>query len=349
MQDDSGQFREPPLKAGKLPLALLSRLLGQIDASDPRVLLGPKPGADAAVIDLGDRCLVAATDPITFATDLIGWYAVQINANDVAVMGAKPLWMMATLLLPQTTSAEQVQQMFDQLRVACGTLGITLIGGHTEVTQYLPRPIVVGAMLGEVSKERLVLSGGALPGDTIVLTGGIAIEGTALLAREAAAALSHAGVDDDSIHRAAGSLFSHGICVLNAAEAACDAVSVHAMHDPTEGGLATGLLELAEAAGAGLVVDDRHIPVLPECSAICEALALDPLGLLASGALLLTIASSDAPALIAALKKQGISAQEIGTVTEQRAGVKIRTHDGLIDLPRFDRDELARFFDSRSD
>ena len=98
------------IKAGKLPLELLSELLGTIDVSDTRVALGPRPGEDAALIDFGDRYLVAATDPITFATDSIGWYLVQVNANDVAVMGARPRWLMVTLLLPEQTSSAMARQ-----------------------------------------------------------------------------------------------------------------------------------------------------------------------------------------------------------------------------------------------
>ena len=117
------------MQAGKLPLELLTKLLGRVDVSDPRVVLGPRPGEDAALIDLGDVYLVAKTDPITFATDLIGWYLVQVNANDLAVMGATPRWLMVTLLLPEGTTEEAVEGVFDQLLEACSSLGVTLVGG----------------------------------------------------------------------------------------------------------------------------------------------------------------------------------------------------------------------------
>lgn len=328
---------------GKLPLELLSDLLGKIDARDPRVALGARAGEDAALIDMGDRYLAAKTDPITFATDLIGWYAVQVNANDLAVMGATPRWLMATLLLPEGTSADDVRAMFSQLLDACDALGVTLIGGHTEITHDLPRPIAIGAMLGEVAKDKVVLTSGAQVGDSIALTQGVAIEGTAILAREAADALAAKGVSQDVIRRAQDLLFTPGISVAKAATIACE-VGVNSMHDPTEGGLATGLLEIATAAGVGIVVDDDRIPVLPECRAVCDALDLDPLGLIASGALLATLPPADARRLVAALRRAGIPSVEIGRVTPALEGLRLISNGAERALPTFERDELARFF-----
>ena len=332
------------MQAGKLPLDVLTDLLSKVDIKDPRVALGPRPGEDAALIDFGDRYLVAKTDPITFATDLIGWYLVQVNANDLAVMGAKPRWLMATLLLPEGTAPEQVGRIFDQLLQACAALDITLVGGHTEVTYDLSRPVAVGAMLGEVAKERVVLTSGARPGDAIVLTKGIAIEGTAILAREAQDELLRARVTPETVDSAKELLFSPGISVVRDAFIACDEVRVHSMHDPTEGGLVTGLLEMGRGAGVGLIVDAERIPVLPECRSLCQALELDPLGLIASGALLATLAPEDAPALIDALAKEGIASCEIGRITQPEDGLKLQTEEGIRELPTFERDELARFF-----
>ena len=196
--------------AGKLPLELLSRLLSDIEVRDPRVALGARAGEDAALIDMGDRYLVTKTDPITFATDLIGWYLVQVNANDLASMGAAPRWLMATLLLPEGTTEKQTEAIFTQLLEACSSLGVTLIGGHTEITYGLPRPIAMGAMLGEVAKDKVVLTSGAQIGDSIVLTQGVAIEGTSILAREAEAILSAKGVPQSIIESAKSLLFTPG-------------------------------------------------------------------------------------------------------------------------------------------
>jgi hydrogenase maturation factor len=308
------------------------------------VIVGPGIGADAAVIQTGQGLLVAKSDPVTFATDHIGWYAVQVNANDVACMGATPRWFLATLLVPPRFSQAEAEGVFDQVLEACQALGVSLVGGHSEVTHGLDRPIVVGSMLGEVAADRLVRSGGAQDGDSIVVTKGIAIEGTALLARERAAALRRAGVPDPVIEKAAGFLTHPGISVVEDARIACATVEVHALHDPTEGGLVTGLRELAQASGLGLAVDESSIPVFPECQSICQALGLDPLGLLASGALLITLPAGQVLALLAALERQGIVGWEIGQMLAPEEGLVLMGRQGEVALPAFPRDELARYF-----
>ena len=332
------------MQAGKLPASLLAELLAKVEITDPRVALGPRPGEDAALIDFGDRYLVAKTDPITFATDLIGWYLVQVNSNDLAVMGATPRWLMATLLLPEGSEPELARDIFDQLTEACGEIDIALVGGHTEVTYDLPRPVAVGALLGEVDKDKVVLTSGAQRGDSIILTKGIAVEGTALLARESQDALLAAGVGKQTVDAGAELLFAPGISVVKEAAIVREVADVHAMHDPTEGGLATGLREIATAAGVGLSVDMESIPLLSECREICDALELDPMGLIASGSLLATVPAEDTARVVDALTHEGIAAAEIGIVTPADDGIKLRTADGLLDLPTFPRDELARYF-----
>jgi hydrogenase expression/formation protein HypE len=335
------------LPTGKLPAALLRQLLDEIEVRDPRVLVGARVGEDAAVLDYGDRLLVAKTDPITFATDLIGWYAVTINANDIAVRGARPLWFLATVLLAQHSSSEQAREIFRQIEVACRDLGVSLVGGHTEITYGLDRSIVVGCMLGEVQRDRLVTTGGARSGDVLVLTKGIAIEGTAVLAREAAGRLQELGLAPDVIARAANYLFEPGISVVREAQVAVSAAPVHAMHDPTEGGLATALAELAEASGCGVRVYAEAITVLPECDTICRALGLNPLGLLASGALLLAVDRRHVQAVLTALEDAGIPAAAIGEVTPAQAELLIVHEADAYPLPVFERDELARWLDEQ--
>ena len=308
------------------------------------MILGPRPGEDAALIDFGDRYLVAKTDPITFATDLIGWYMVNVNANDLAVMGATPKWLLATLLLPDGIGEFQVAKMFEQLREACSELNVALIGGHTEITYGLDRPIAVGAMLGEVNKNEATLSSGVRPGDALILTKGIAVEGTSILARESGERLSKARVDADTLNRAAGFLFDPGISVLRDARIAREAGDVHAMHDPTEGGLSGGLFELALASEVGFDIDAEAVPILPECQQICDALGLDPLGLIASGSLLAAVAPSSADAVVNALSGEGVNAGVIGRANEYTGEVRLHSPTGVSEFPKFERDELARFF-----
>jgi hydrogenase maturation factor len=317
-----------------------------VEVTDPRVVMGPRPGEDAAVIALGDGYLVAKADPVTFVAEDIGWYAVHVNANDLAVRGARPGWFLMTLLLPEGTEESRLESIFGQVREACRAVGATLVGGHTEVVQGLPRPILAGAMLGEVPKHGLVTTRGAEPGDVLLLSKGIAVEGASILARECEDVLAARGVPASVRAAARGFLRRPGISVQRDAEVALQAGVVRAMHDPTEGGLATGLLELAVAGGTGLRVTREAIPVLPECAAMCRALALDPLGLIASGALLLACPGPDAAAILAAWRSAGIPGAAIGHVTPAEAGCVLVDGGTERPLPRFARDEVARLFES---
>ncbi|MBI4306540.1 MAG: hydrogenase expression/formation protein, partial [Chloroflexi bacterium] len=219
---------------GKLPAGMLARLLSKIPR-DPRVIVGPGIGEDAAVIEFRPSNLIAKTDPITFASELIGWYALQVNANDVAASGGTPRWFLATVLLPDGAAPELAERIFEQIQDAAGKLNVALIGGHTEITIGIDRPIVVGVMLGEVGPGAHVSTSGARPGDRLILTKGIAIEGTAVLARERADQLRRNGVSAEAIDRAARYLHEPGISVVRDAAIAMSAGDVHAMHDPTEG------------------------------------------------------------------------------------------------------------------
>ena len=335
------------LQPGKLPAAMLAELLSTITHRDPRVLVGPGIGRDAAVIEIGGgRCLVAKTDPVTFATEQIGWYAVHVNANDIACMGARPAWFLATVLLPPGAPNDMPSTIFDQITGACAALGIALVGGHTEVTLGLDRPIVVGAMLGEAARDEIVSGEHIQPGDRVLMTKGIAIEGTALLAREAASILARRGVPAKTIERAKNMLFDPGISVVADARALCAEVRPRLMHDPTEGGLATALHELAVGASATLRVEAGGVHVYEETRAICDALALDPLGLLASGALLAIVSAQGAERLASRRGESDMSWRAIATVEPGPARVILGHEDPAIPFPAFARDELARFFDS---
>ena len=314
---------------------------------DPRVLVGPKVGEDAAVVEMGNQLLVAKSDPVTFATDDIGWYAVQVNANDVACTGGVPRWFLATLLVPESFTEKEAEAIYDQILAACTSLGVALIGGHSEVTYGLSRPIVAGTMLGEVEPDRMVRTGGAREGDSVVITGGIAIEGTAILARECREELIAAGVSLTTIDVAGQYLYQPGISVVDAARLACSSFEVHCLHDPTEGGLVTGLREVARASGMGLAVEQSSIPVLPECEEICLALGIDPLGLLASGCLLLTLPAAQAPILLRAFEEGGILACEVGQVIAPEEGLVMVGYEGEVPLPEFSRDELARYISEK--
>ncbi len=261
------------LPLGKLPPELLARLLAKAPIQDPRVLYGPGIGMDCAVIDLGQHVLVFKSDPITFATDDIGWYAVQVNANDIATTGATPRWMLATLLLPENlTDPEMVEHIFEQLAQAARQLGISVVGGHTEITYDLHRAILIGTLIGEVEREQLVMPGGARPGDRLLLTKGVPIEATALLAREFPDRLRPA-LTETEIEAARQYLYQPGISVVRDARIAIQTGHVTAMHDPTEGGLASALWELSEASGKQLLVNRRQCGFRPSRRKYARSLA----------------------------------------------------------------------------
>src|SRR5713101_778205 len=334
-----------PLPVGKLRADALRTICDKLAPRDPRVIVGPRVGEDAAVIDLGDRYLIATSDPITFAADDVGWYALQVNANDIAVRGARPRWFLATLLLPpNVTTDESVEALFAQIGEACEELEVSLVGGHTEVTHGLDRPLVSGTMLGEVAKDKLVTTGGARVGDAVVMTKGVPLEGAAIIAREREAELRQRGVSPAAIRKAKGFLKNPGLSVLPEAEIACELATVHAMHDPTEGGIATALVELAEAAGVGLRIDAERIVRLPEGVELCRAFDLDPLGTIASGTLLLTLAPAEAGIVIHALAREGIDSHYIGQVVPAAEGLLLVAGATERPMPVFAQDEITRLF-----
>lgn len=331
---------------GKLPPACLDHLLRKYTFSlpDDRVLVYPGVGEDAAVIDMGNRWLVAKTDPITFATDEIGWYAVNVNANDVAAAGGTPRWFLSTLLLPEgQTDLAMIERIMGQIAEACRAIGVVPCGGHTEITYGLDRPVVVGVMLGEIEPGRVIRTGGVQVGDAIVLTKGAAIEGTAIIAREKAAELE-AHFAPDLLARCRDFLRDPGISVLREAQIATQTACVHAMHDPTEGGVATGLWELATVSSVGLRVEAAAIPVAEETRRLCRFFGLDPLGVIASGALLIAVAPEETASLCAALGRAGISARVIARAVPADEGLTLIADDGPHPLPRFDQDEITRIF-----
>ncbi|MFQ5665017.1 MAG: AIR synthase family protein [Candidatus Binatia bacterium] len=328
-----------PLLPGKLPPVLLRSLLRFRGAPDRRVLVGPAFGEDAAVIDLGAQYLILKSDPVTFTADEIGWYAVHVNANDVAVMGARPAWFQATVVVPPGSAPGVVRNIFRDVDRGARALGIAVTGGHTEVSSAVHQPLVAGDMQGVVRRDGLVTSRGARPGDTVVLTKTAAIEGTSIIARafarEARKVLG-AGGQLQAAH------FHHRPGISVVAEALCAArAGATAMHDPTEGGVAAGLFELATASGTRLVVDLDRIPVHPHTTRLCAHFGLRPLGLIGSGALLATVPERRAAALLRALRRRRIAATCIGKVASG-AGVTVHLNGKRTRFEWSQRDELTR-------
>ena len=311
------------LTTGKLPADLLAGALAP--SADQRVIQGPGVGLDAAIIEWGGEALVVTSDPITFVGADAGRLAVTVNANDIFAVGAEPAWMLTTVLAPVGADADDLGSLLDDLRLACDQSGISLIGGHTEVTDAVTRAVVSCTLIGRAPIKQIIRSNGALDGDAIIQAGAAAVEGTAIL--------GHPRL-----------LESPGVSIATAARTLRQIDGVHAMHDVTEGGVATASLELAEAAGLSPALILEGIIWLPETTAICEERGLDPLGLLGSGTLLAAVSPDATDQALSALSDVGVEASLIGRVG---SGIPATlSHGGQTGpLPRFVRDEALRAFD----
>ncbi len=302
-----------PLLTGKLPVNLISRLLADFGPAPADVLLGPALGEDAGAIELPGGVLVVATDPITMTGRGIGHLAVTVNANDVAVTGATPRWFVAAVLLPPGTTEEMVESLFGEIRSSLAEGGIVLVGGHTEVTAAVNQPVVVGQMLGLAHEGHVVKTGGVKKGDVVIQVGAAPVEGAAVLAAEGGRLLE--AVDDDYLRAAEGALRSPGISVVPAALLAAR-LGTTAMHDPTEGGLAGGLHEMAAASGARLEVDRGRVLWWEPAVALCRAVAADPWATLASGTLLAAFEPSASARAIDAFSALGLETAAIATAAD---------------------------------
>lgn len=294
-------------------------------------------GRDCAVIDFGAEVCVATSDPITGASEHLGRLAVHVACNDLAAAGAEPVGLLLTLLLAASTAEEDLDRIMREAGAAAQAVGIEIMGGHTEVTPGLTRPLVVSAAIGRAPSGGFVSAGGGRPGDAVVLTKWAGIEGTAILAADLADRLRPI-VGEAALDRARGFLDLISVVPEGRVGARCGAT---AMHDVTEGGVLNGVWELAEASGCGVRLEADTVPVLPETRQICEALGADPLGLIGSGAMLIAVA--DPLRLISELAQAGIAAAVVGYL-EQGDRTMIRGGRSVALVP-LDRDELWRILE----
>lgn len=332
-----------PLPLGKFPNDLLHEYLEEVVSEDAALIIRPAVGEDVAAVDVsGEQVLVLKSDPITFATESIGEYVVLVNANDIATSGASPRWLIATALFPAGTTPSMVIHVLRDIADACRRHGITLCGGHTEITEAVARPIVIGTMAGTVERVRLLDKRGMCPGDIILFTKALAVEGTALIAAEFGGWLVESGMTLDEVEECRRFLSSIGVLAEAAIARAHDGVT--AMHDVTEGGLGTAMRELSAAGGHGIEVDLDAIPVFPQTARLCAMLGLDPLGLIGSGSLLISCREDRHEELLAAIRAAEIDVSCIGRVTEPGGDVEAVRGGERASWPAFEVDELARLF-----
>jgi HAD superfamily hydrolase (TIGR01509 family) len=329
-----------PLAPGKLPNDLLRQFLHEFRIGDSSLLVSPGVGEDVAAVETEpDTILVLKSDPVTFATDREGLYAVTVNANDVATAGATPKWLLVSLLFPPGTTPGEVRSIFQELSSESRRQGLVLCGGHTEITDAVVRPVIAGAVAGTVRRGRLIQKSRMRSGDHLLMTKGVAIEGTSIVAREFGDRLRGRGVSQNDIERCRALLTEPGMSVLREARIAADSGYATAMHDVTEGGIATAVAELSEAGRHRIRVYPGRIPVLEETRIVCRALGLDPLGLIGSGTLLITCDAGGSQPLVAEMEDAGIQVTRIGEVLGIGTGVD---PEGPGEWPEFPVDEITR-------
>lgn len=327
------------LSHGKIPVEILREVVFKnLGVKRKEIVLGPSVGFDGAVLDIGDKSLIVSIDPITGAVERIGWLAVNINANDVATFGVKPAFLFSCILLPENADRKNVETICTQMDKAARNLGIAVAGGHCEVTPGIKNPIVVGCIMGLTEKGNYVTAGDARPGDKLILTKSAGIEGTAILASDRESQLSRV-IDSSTLKRAKG--FFAKISVVEEAILAFKTGGVHAMHDPTEGGVLGGIHEMADASNSGVKVFEEKIHIQPETMKICEFFQINPLQLISSGALLISARPELADKIIEGLKQKQINASIIGEFLESaRERIIIRKNGRIQALPRPISDHL---------
>ena len=326
-----------PLPAGKLAPSFLARLVET--PLPPEVVLGPRIGEDACAIEIEAGTLIAATDPITLTGAGVGAHAVAVNANDVAVTGARPRWFLACVLLPEGTTRGDAEALFEGMRRALGQVGATLVGGHTEVTGAVRQPLVVGQMLG-VATERVVPTGGLRAGDAVVQIGPAPVEGAAVLA-EVLPQERLAAIPARALEAARSALDTPGILVVEPALAAAR-TGAAVLHDPTEGGLSAGLHEMADASGVALTIEPERVLWFEPGLELCAVAGLDPWGTLASGTLLAGFAPDR---LEGAMHDLASAGHPVSVIGRAGPGCGVTLIDGS-PLARFERDELSRLQES---
>lgn len=314
---------------GKIPpRTLIKTVFKHLGVKSRNLILGPGIGEDAAIVATGNKAIVVTTDPITGALENMGWLSVHVNANDVATRGVRPQWYLVSILLPERSGDNMLRDIMHQIDRASKELHIAVIGGHSEVTAGLRRPLVVGFMIGETDKRRYVTSHGASPGDLLLLTKEVGIEGTAILATDLAHTLRK-GVSEKTL--VAARRLMRRISIVKDSQIAVSTGGVKAMHDPTEGGIINGVWELAEASKCGCVIDESKIPLARETEMICSFLKIDPLKVMSSGALLMAARPDKVSVMLSRFGKAGIRATVIGKLVGSERGRVIVKRSGRVE------------------
>lgn len=300
------------MEVGKIAETVLKRsVFKQLHLKRDEVVIGPGVGEDCSVIQVApDECIVLSTDPITGTSHQIADLAVHITLNDLAASGAQPIGLMLTMLLPKGYREEDLREIMKRMNLLSKEHNIQIIGGHTEVTEAVVKPIISVTGVGKIKKDHVMLSKKIEAGMDIVMTKWAGIEGTSILAYEGEEQLLtyyHQELIENS--KALGRYLS----VVKESQIAMN-YNIYAMHDVTEGGIYGALWEVASKANLGFLVEQDRIPLLQETIEICEYYDLNPYKLISSGSMLIITDQSEA--LIADLEANDIKATVIGKLTK---------------------------------
>ncbi len=301
------------MKIGKLSDQYLNELvLSRLPKCSPSVIEGPGSGLDCGVINLGKKYLVVSSDPITGAGKNIGKIAVNVSANDIASCGLKASSIIIVIIMPENSDESALIEIVDDIASAAKELEIDVVGGHTEVSAVVNRPVVITTAFAVDGREHVVHSFGAKAGDSIIMTKHAAIEGTSIIAHDYEERLQGVLSEEDLTFAMnldeKLSVVAEGVLTGRSGLAT-------AMHDATEGGILGACREMAEASKLGCFVDTKAIKIYPQTVKICERFSLDPYRLIASGSMLIT--TSKPNELLGLLHKEGIEATVIGKIVEE--------------------------------
>jgi len=300
------------METGKLSSENLQEMIiNQIKPIHSDILIRPGVGEDCSAIEFGEFACVLSTDPITGAASEIGRLAVHINCNDIASSGVKPMALMLTILVPPTTSQDELNFIMKQASEEAAKLGVDIIGGHTEITTAVNRPLVSATAIGKQLKSNLVTSSGSKAGDKLIMTKHVALEGAGILAFDKERELSQTLTVDEIKH---AQKMLDDISVIPEGVIA-GAFGVTAMHDVTEGGILGAVWEMSEASGLGCTLSRQALPIDSVTAKICRFFDIDVLKLISSGCMLITVSADRADALLHQLEEAQVSATIIGEMT----------------------------------
>lgn len=299
------------MEIGKVPENVLKRsVFKKLTVKRPEVLVHSGVGEDCSILAAGDEAIVLSTDPITGTAKDIGKLAFHITANDIASSGAELIGMLLTIIFPPENSEEELKQIMDDITALASDYQVEILGGHTEVSSAVNQTLVSVTGVGKIAKDKVVQTSGLKPGQDIVVTKWIGLEGTSILAKEKEDVLA-AELPAELVETAKG--FADYLSVVPDAKEAMK-VGVSAMHDVTEGGIFGALWEMAAASGVGLEVDLKKIPVRQETIEVCEVFDINPYMLISSGSML--IGTDHGSRLVEELEKAGIHSAVVGYATE---------------------------------